>query len=245
MFQSLFSNMQPVVKNLLIINVLFFLATFVFERQGIDLGSYLGLYYIDSPKFQPYQLATHFFMHAGIGHLFFNMFALVMFGSQLEKVWGPKRFLFFYIFSAVGAFLIHTGAMWYELSTIPAEYVGIIQAEGLGLLENSKNYSDPELGAANIKYFKQLYTPTVGASGAIMGLMAAFAFLFPNTELMLIFLPIPVKAKYFIPFMMMLELSLGVGNFEWDNISHFAHLGGALFGFILVVIWQKDKNRMY
>lgn len=237
MLDNIFRNMTDVVKNLLLINVVMFVLSIALP----EVGDKLALRYFGSPFFEPYQIATHFFMHAGIGHLFFNMFALVMFGTALERVWGPKRFLFFYFFSAAGAFLLHMGVIWFQLKDVPADVVERIVTEGAEAFANHQNYADPYYASINLKY----HVPMVGASGAIMGLLAAFAFLFPNTELMLIFLPIPIKAKYFVPFYMFIELYLGVGNFQWDNIAHFAHLGGALFGFILVYIWQRDKNRMY
>ncbi len=235
--QALFRNMPDVVKNLLLINVVMFVLSVAMPA----VGNLLALHYFESPLFQPYQIVTHFFMHAGIGHIFFNMFALVMFGSQLERVWGPKRFLFFYLFSAIGAFLLHMGVIWYQLSDLSPEIIELVSTQGAELWLDGKNYVDPILGTANAQYHQAM----VGASGAIMGLLAAFAFLFPNTELMLIFLPVPVKAKYFVPIYMIIELYLGIGNFEWDNIAHFAHLGGALFGLILCLIWRRDKTRFY
>lgn len=237
MLENIFRNMPDVVKNLLLINVVMFVLSIAMP----EVGNILALHYFDSPFFEPYQIVSHFFMHAGIGHLFFNMFALVMFGSQLEKVWGPKRFLFFYLFSAVGAFLLHMGVVYFQLMDVPSDIIELVKTEGAQIFSEGKNYLDPYLGEINIKY----HVPMVGASGAIMGLLAAFAFLFPNTELMLIFLPIPIKAKYFVPGYMLIELYLGVNNFQWDNIAHFAHLGGALFGVILVLIWQRSKNRFY
>lgn len=237
MLENIFRNMPPVVKNLLLINVVMFVLSIAMPQ----VGDKLALHYFDSPFFEPYQIVTHFFMHASIGHIFFNMFALVMFGSQLERVWGPKRFLFFYLFSAIGAFLLHMGVVYYQLMDVPADVIQVIKTDGAEAFANGQNFMDPYLAKINFKY----HIPMVGASGAIMGLLAAFAFLFPNTELMLIFLPIPIKAKYFVPIYMVIELYLGVNNFSWDNIAHFAHLGGALFGIILVLIWQRNKNQFY
>lgn len=239
MLQNIFRNMPPVVKNLLLINVVMFVLSIAFPV----LGNQLALYNITSDFFRPFQIVTHFFMHGGIGHIFFNMFALVMFGSQLERVWGPKRFLFFYLFSAIGAFLLQAGVNYYQYYEYfkdfsPQEIEQISQIASQ--IEYGKRYPIDA-----IEYYKINYTPMVGASGAIMGLLAAFAFLFPNTELMLIFLPIPVKAKYFVPFYMLIELFLAKANFQWDNIAHYAHLGGALFGLLLVFIWQKNKNSFY
>jgi membrane associated rhomboid family serine protease len=237
MLQNLFRNLPGVTKNLLLINVVMFVLAMAFP----NVNGMLSLHYFESPLFEPYQIVTHFFMHASLGHIFFNMFALVMFGAQLEKIWGPQRFLFFYLFSAIGAFLLHMGVVWYELSDVPIDVIEFLKTEGAEVISGGQNYVDSYIGGLNAKFNGSM----VGASGAIMGLLAAFAFIFPNTELMLIFLPIPIKAKYFVPFYMLVELFLGVNNFQWDNIAHFAHLGGALFGIILVLIWRKDRTKFY
>jgi len=241
MLQQLFRNIPDVTKNLLIINVLMFLATFLLEANDIYLRREFAMFYFDNPLFEPFQVVTHFFMHGGFGHIFFNMFALVMFGSQLEKAWGPKRFLLFYFITALGAAALHTGVNMLIVNdlvgTVSPFHDGIIVDDHLLWQELSKGQMD-KLAAA-------LYSPVLGASGAVYGLLLAFALLWPNTELMLIFLPIPIKAKYFVPVLMIGELYLGVNDFEWDNIAHFAHLGGALIGFILVMIWKRDRTKFY
>lgn len=239
MLENLFRNLPGVTKNLLLINVVMFVLTMVSPWAYQNLA----LYNFGSDFFRPYQIVTHFFLHANLGHIFFNMFALVMFGAQLEKVWGAQRFLFFYLFSAVGAFLLQVGINYYEFheyfkDATPAD-MEWLSKEASKVVEG-KSYIMPI-----IEYYNYYYGNMRGASGAIMGLLAAFAFLFPNTELMLIFLPIPIKAKYFMPIYMLIELFLGVNNFQWDNIAHFAHLGGALFGLILVLIWRKDRTNFY
>jgi len=232
MLSQLLKNMPDVVKNLLIINVIMFLATMLFQNREIYLMMELGLYYFDSPNFEPYQIVTSMFMHGGFSHLFFNMFALVMFGSQLEKLWGPKRFLIFYLVTGIGASIIHQSVQAYEVYRI-AETIAATS-------------SDVAFSALDVEKLRAVYSiPVLGASGAIFGLLLAFGMLFPNTELMLIFLPIPIKAKYFIPLLMVGELFMGVKGFEWDNIAHFAHLGGALFGFILITIWKRNRNHFY
>ena len=259
-------RLTPVVKYLLIINVLLFIAS-----QTIDLDA-LALYYPWSGSFRPFQIVTHFFMHGGIAHLFFNMFALVMFGSILESLWGPKRFLFFYIFCALGAAALHVLVNFYEVNAFnkavaayqanPSHQAyfdffdkyentkrllnthGEAQFKQIAIdLKNktpdSKEASTRFIGDIAEAYFPYITPRIVGASGAIFGLLLAFGMLFPNMELMLIFLPIPIKAKYFIPILMAIELFLGVNQFSWDNIAHFAHLGGALFGLILILYWRK------
>ena len=260
-------RLTDVVKHLLIINVLMFIAT---QVMNTDM---LALYYPGSDNFQPYQLVSHFFMHSKtfIAHIFFNMFALVMFGPPLEMRWGARRFLFYYIFCALGAATLHLGYNYYEYSQmqtvinsfaenpsastaldyfrnyIPGfkntgEYAEYIHQIIAAFEKGNVEYVAPIAEAMQDVITYKMNTPMVGASGAIFGLLMAFGWYFPNAELMLIFLPIPIKAKYFIPIMMLLELYLGVNQFSWDNIAHFAHLGGALFGLILILIWRNTDN---
>lgn len=239
------SNMPDVTKNLLIINGLMFLVLITGENFGHQLNRILGLYYPGSQAFSPYQFATHFFMHGNFMHLFFNMYALFLFGSVLERYWGPKRFLIFYIITALGASLLQIGVQHFRImslaSEVQPEMIQAIKTEGLELLRGYQNYTDETLGALNILY----NIPMVGASGAVFGLLLGFGMLFPNTELMLIFIPIPIKAKYFVMFYGALELFLGVANLQGDNIAHFAHIGGMLFGFFLIKYWQKGRNDFY
>lgn len=239
MLSNLLRNIPEVTKNLLFINVLMYVGIQIFPQ----FSEMLSLHNIGSPLFKPHQLVTHIFMHGSLTHILFNMFALVMFGAQLEKVWGGKKFLIVYFVSALGALALQLGFNYYNYYSLvkdmdPAtlDYF----AQQAELIEYGREYP-----VALIEYFQYNYVGMVGASGAIMGLLAAFAYLFPNTELMLIFLPIPIKAKYFIPFYMFVELFLGVNRFEWDNIAHFAHLGGAIAGFILVYFWNKKRDSFY
>jgi membrane associated rhomboid family serine protease len=237
MLSNLLRNIPEITKNLLIINILMFLGVSLFPQ----FSQMLALHYFESDLFQPHQILTHIFMHGSIAHIAFNMFALVMFGSQLEKVWGTKKFLIIYFASAVGAMLLQMLFNWYQLQDATVDILSLMRTEGLEAIQQGKNYMDPTLA----KYNAIFNGGMVGASGAIMGLLAAFAYLFPNTELMLIFLPIPVKAKFFIPFYMLVELYLGVNQFDWDNIAHFAHIGGAIVGFVIVLIWNKNRNSFY
>lgn len=229
MFGSFFSNMPTVVKNLLIINLLFFLATVIFEGQNIYLINELGLYYIDSPFFKPYQLATHFFMHASVMHIFFNMFSLVVLGSHLERVWGPKRFLLYYFVTALGAAFLHMTVMGFEIYNSVGTFFPVRE----------------EIQSFSAITVDNLTTPTVGASGAIYGLLMAFAMYFPNTEFMLLFPPIPIKAKWMALILGVVALYSGIENASGDSVAHFAHLGGMLFGFIMIKIWQRDKTKFY
>jgi membrane associated rhomboid family serine protease len=268
-----FSILPVVVKNLLIINGLMFLASIITEsRLGIDLNHWLGLYYPASPYFKPYQLITHVFMHGNFMHLFFNMFSLWMFGSVLENYWGPKRFFVYYFVTAFGAAALHIGVNAYEIYHMNAEvaryamnpnindYVLYIQDHKS--LINTDVYNElnrlfsiwstepanahiagQSVEALGIFTKAKMNIPVVGASGAVFGLLLAFGMLFPNTQLMMIFLPIPIKAKYFVMIYGALELMQGISSNPGDNVAHFAHLGGMLFGFILIKIWNKNRFR--
>lgn len=239
-------NLPPVVKNLILANVLFFLATFLLKRSGIDLDVYLGLYFPASEHFRLHQYFTYMFMHDtnGIGHIFFNMFALWMFGRVLENVWGPKRFLIFYLITGVGAALIQTLVTFAEYETVISkmdpQQVAYVKEAGYALWEQGKNFGDPLAGKLNAI----LNTPTIGASGAVFGLLLAFGMLFPNTQLMLLFPPIPIKAKYFVIGYGLLELFFGVSGIQ-GSVAHFAHLGGMLFGFILIKYWNRNSRHFY
>jgi membrane associated rhomboid family serine protease len=233
------NRLTPVVKNLLILNGLMFLATMVLQGQGIDLNGMLGLYYPGSDAFKPVQLIAHMFLHGGFMHLFFNMFALWMFGGILEQRFGPQRFLTYYLVTGFGAAMLHLAVIHLQVmgltADVDAETLRTIAAEGLGLLETGRNYSDAALGKLNILY----NIPTVGASGAVFGLLLAFGMLFPDVPLMLIFFPVPIKAKYFVIGYAVIELVAGLGRIPGDNIAHFAHLGGMLFGYLLIRFWRR------
>ncbi|MBB5619938.1 rhomboid-like protein [Pedobacter cryoconitis] len=237
-------HIPPVVKNLLIINVLFFAAKYVFESKGIDLGYYLGAFYFDSPLFKIWQPITYMFMHGNFTHILFNMFALFSFGSVLEARWGTKRFINFYLITGLGALALQWGVQAFEIyqmtgSPVNPGAVTIDIVKGMASL-NLRGLS-PEQGQT----FLSIYSgPMVGASGAIFGLLVAFGMLYPNAELYIMFIPVPVKAKYIIPVYILIELSLGVASVQGDSVAHYAHLGGALLGFILVKLW-KEKNTFY
>jgi len=241
MLDQIFRNMTPVVKNLLILNVLFFIAQFALP----SIMNQMALYPMGSDSFRPWQLATHFFMHGGIGHIFFNMFAIVMFGPHLERVWGAQRFLIYYFATALGAALLHSLVVYLRIKGIEAsmdvDAVNYVIENGSSLWNEQKNYSDPLMGQLNA----MRNVPVLGASGAVFGVLVAFGYLFPNTELMLLFPPIPIKAKFLVIGYIALELYLGFANNPQDNVAHFAHLGGALIGILLVLFWQKDKRNFY
>ncbi len=239
-----FSQLPEIVKNLLIINGLLFLGTISLENYGIDLTQMLGLHQFQSPDFRPHQLVTHMFMHANFTHLFFNMFALWMFGKTLENVWGGKRFLIYYMFTGLGAAALHLGVSQYEILSLQAQLnssdLNMILENGNSVLQGNQNYSNQIMGKLNLL----INTPTVGASGAVFGILLAFGMLFPNT-LLYIYFAIPIKAKYFVMVYGALELYLGLSNNPADNVAHFAHLGGMLFGFLLLKYWQKNNTQFY
>ncbi len=265
---NILSSLPPVTKWILLINGAIFLIMVFAESSnlGRSIFSTLRLYNFQSPNFNPYQLVTHMFMHGGLTHVFFNMFAVFLFGRVIESVWGSKRFFILYILSGLGAALLHMSITSLQLSSLyesiqvfksspsPDLFWEIIKPYTYMLNEKVSSfandfYENPNNGnmitqATYIldSVYKELVNiPMVGASGAVFGVLAAFAVLFPNVELMLIFLPIPIKAKYFVPIYAIMELFLGVANFSGDNIAHFAHLGGAIVGFIIVFIWKRNQ----
>jgi len=241
---GILSGTPPVAKNLIIINILMLLATYVLNMREIDLTSILGLHYPSSDIFRPYQLITHMFMHGGIWHLLFNMYALWMFGRILENVWGSKRFFIYYFVTGLGAAALHIFVNYIEYQSLTAkmtpEMVDMVLKQGAEIWQQSQNFSEPLMGKLNAL----INTPTVGASGAVFGLLLGFGMLFPNTPLMLMFIPVPIKAKYFVIGYGAIELYLGLSQ-SASNIAHFAHLGGMLFGFILIKYWNKTTKTFY
>jgi membrane associated rhomboid family serine protease len=208
----MFDRITPIVKNLIIINIIVYLGQSSFPQ----LEFYFMGHYPMSPAFKPWQIVTHMFMHGGFTHLFFNMFALFVFGSALERVWGGKRFLIYYLLCGVGAFF------FYEFT------LGIEIYQQMGTFNPNR-----DLGWV------------VGASGSVFGLLLGFGMLFPNTQLMLLFPPIPIKAKYFVIGYGAIELMMAFNNSPGDNVAHFAHLGGMLIGYILIKKWQSDRQNFY
>lgn len=218
---SILANMPPVVKNLIIANVIVYIITVI---SGNFMYEHFSLFYFKSPFFKPFQLVTHMFMHGGFAHILFNMYALFIFGSVLERVWGSQKFLFYYFVTGIGAALLHLGVMALQLRG----YIADLNAGDL-------------LARAQIQDI--LVTPTVGASGAVFGLLLAYGMLFPNNIMQLIFPPVALKAKWFVIAYGVIELLLGMSG-RGGNVAHFAHLGGMIFGFFLILYWKKN-NRMY
>ena len=239
---SPFANIPPVVKNLLIINVIFYIATLMFG--GPMMTQVLGVHYFDSPDFRIWQVITYMFMHdySSLVHIMFNMFALYTFGSSIEFIMGSKRFLNFYLITGLGALALQLLVQSFEVYNITGSAVN----DGNFMVDSLKrtiSFNPDLISKDQANTLLGIYlTPMVGASGAIFGLLIAFGMLFPNAELFIMFIPVPVKAKYIIPIYVLLELFLGVKQFSGDSVAHFAHLGGALFGFILVKMWHLKRH---
>lgn len=255
----------PVTMNLLIINCLMLLLTWLMSSSfHIDLYNLLGLFPPDSQHYSPYQYITSMFMHAGMTHLFFNMFALFMFGAVLEQQWGGKRFLFFYVFCGLGAAALNTLVNEIDVWRMQAAYSEIMQnfstADFLAFVRDNASEAyytrlamNPALDSPTPQIINEagevmhriieshLNVPMVGASGAVYGILLGFGMMFPNAELYLFFIPIPVKAKYAVIGFAALELTMGL-SMPGSNIAHFAHLGGMLFGLILILYWKRHAS---
>jgi membrane associated rhomboid family serine protease len=263
MYRSSFlSNIPPIVKNLIAINIVMWLATLVFpsfiNRFGMnaDLTDILGMHYWASEKFNPAQLMTYMFMHGGWGHLFFNMFALYMFGGVLEQYWGPKRFLIYYMITGVGAGFVQQLFWTVEYHSLVSAMNHAISTGSLVELEAHQSMLErffrfgnfSAMHTSDIINLKRLFLNlpvTVGASGSVFGLLLAFGWLFPDVKLMMLFFPVPIKARVFVVLYGVAELFLGVANFSGDSVAHFAHLGGMLFGIVMILIWKKTQFKKW
>jgi membrane associated rhomboid family serine protease len=236
---SFLNSIPPVVKNLIAINIVLWLASMVtpglFNHLGVnvDLNDILGMHYWASSKFNPAQLITYMFMHGGLFHIFFNMFALYMFGGILEQVWGTKRFLFYYLLTGVGAGIVQQ-LFW------TVEFNSALTAMNHAIATDLINA--PALIEQKRLFLDSPAFITIGASGAVFGLLLAFWWLFPDYKLIVFPIPIPIKARILIPLFALYELYSGYQMNPNDNVAHFAHLGGMLFGAILILIWKKKKT---
>lgn len=225
-----FQVLPVIIKNLLIINCLVFLAQWTFKQTGgVSIENLFALHDVRSVFFRPHQLVSYMFLHGGIDHIFFNMFALWMFGSALENYWGPKRFLIFYLLCGIGAGLLHLGVLYYENTQI---------------VELFKSFSTEEQKQLLYNPLYKLNTATLGASGSVFGCLAAFGYLFPNSLIYLYFF-IPIKAKWFVILYGAMELYLGVRNSAGDEVAHWAHVGGAAIGLLLVWYWNKTNRKNF
>ena len=225
------SNTPPVTKNLIIINILCFFAAIVAKEYGMNLNDLLGLHYFESEKFGLYQLFTYMFMHSGFEHIFFNLFAVWMFGRILESVWGSQRFLFYYILCGMGAGLIQQITQYFEFMPLmhdATQFAAYPSTEIITINGNSRTATEWLALCQRI-----ISVPTVGASGAVYAILMAFGILFPNQPMYIFPLPMPINTKWMIIGYIAIELT---GN---DGIAHFAHLGGMVFGFLLIMYWRK------
>lgn len=236
------SNTPVAVKNLIIINILVWIMTLVNRSMMVEN---FALYFPASPFFRFWQPVTHMFMHGGFGHLFFNMYALYIFGSVLERVWGPKKFLLFYFVTGIGAAAVHMGVQWIQY----ADYVPVMNLMGISPADLNDNmmelsrYGQTNAPTALHGLLGLLGTPTVGASGAIYGVLMGYAMLYPDSVLTLLFPPISMKAKWFVLIFGAIELLVGITGTQ-QGVAHFAHLGGLIFGFLLIMYWKK-KHKLY
>jgi membrane associated rhomboid family serine protease len=263
-------NLTPTVRNLLLINLAVFLAQE--NLRNIPITQLGSLYVPGSPYFHFWQFFTYMFLHGSWGHIFSNMFGLISFGPMLEQRWGGQRFLAFWLMCGVGAGVLYQGVRIYEMHKLDAVYTEVVRSPNAGDYDQfmsqsgfkqaedeaaaaalERNPNDPSLRQAIVQHVEEIYhvihdSPRggmLGASGALFGILFAFAYLFPNTELFLLFFPFPIKAKYFVFFYGAYELYSGVHQAPGDNVAHFAHIGGLLIGFIILKFWENGRARFY
>jgi membrane associated rhomboid family serine protease len=236
----MFNQLPVVTKNIILINILLFIGCMAIPAIEEPLTGY----YFGCDAFRVWQIITHMFMHGNFTHLFMNMFGVYMFGALLESYWGAKKFLNYYLICGLGAFALHQLINYIEIrhlmSLLPSELVDSVLSEGRNVLMEGKNFADDTAGKLNIA----INVGLVGASGCLFGLLIAYGMLFPNSELMLLFLPFPIKARYFVLGYGAIELLLALADRQGDNVAHYAHLGGMLIGYIILKYWQK-QGRLY
>ncbi len=242
-------NLSLAVTGLIAVNVLLFVITFLLPGNEQRMNEWLALYFPMNELFQPWQFATHMFMHGGFAHILFNMFALFMFGTPLERIWGSQRFLVFFFLSGFGAGLIYTAINFYQFQALYDQLIGLgLSDKDIGLILDTGQTQSSLLSKISredlSEFFTLFHAHVVGASGAVYGILVAFGIMYPNAKLALIFLPVPVAAKYFIPALLLLDLFSGVTGFSLfgGGIAHFAHIGGAIIGFCLMLLWRKSSS---
>ncbi|MEE9407807.1 MAG: rhomboid family intramembrane serine protease [Polaribacter sp.] len=230
------NKLTDAIKHLIIINVIVFIAP---QLLKLDFTNILALHFPENENFGIWQYVTHMFMHGSVPHILFNMYGLWAFGTPLEKMWGRNKFLFFYFSAGFGAGLIYTLVNYYQFNIAFEKLIelGSTKAEIIELMNPGLVYKNEYLQTVNSLYS----TPAVGASGAIYGVLVAFGIFFKDAKMALIFLPIPIAAKYFIPIMILGDLFFGMTKYSIGNVAHFAHIGGALIGFIIAWYWKKNQ----
>ena len=239
-------KLTDAIKHLIIINVILFVAP---QFLKLDLTNILALHFPQNEHFGVWQYLTHIFMHGSFGHILFNMYGLWAFGTPLEQMWGRNKFLFFYFSAGIGAGLIYTLVNYYQFNGIYEQLVnmGISASDIKNILETGR-YNDAVITLSNktmSEFYSLYHTPAVGASGAVYGVLVAFGLSFPDSKLALIFFPVPIAAKYFIPVMIAGDLFFGMTKYSIGNIAHFAHVGGALIGFIIAWYWKKNQFKRW
>ena len=237
------NRQDDLIKHLIIINAIFFIAPQFLNLDWIQ--NYFALWFIDNPNFGFWQFFTHMFMHGSTMHLLFNMYALWAFGTPLLQMWGNQKFAFFYFTAGLGAAFIYTGVNYFEYRQVYNQLIGLgWDAQGISTLLDTGQYNTAMIGSlssADLSNFYSIYhTPAVGASGAIYGVLVAFGFAFPNAKLAMIFFPVPIAAKYFIPLIILGDLFFGISGAN-TGTAHFAHVGGALVGYLLMKYWQQNQ----
>jgi membrane associated rhomboid family serine protease len=228
------------IKHIIIINVILFVAP---QLLNLDLTNILALHFPDNEHFGFWQYVTSMFMHGSIGHILFNMYGLWAFGTPLEQMWGKKKFIFFYFSAGIGAGIIYTLVNYYQFNTAFEKIIelGSSKAEIMKLMNPTLIYQNEYLQTVNSLY----NTPAIGASGAVYGILVAFGMYFKDAKLALIFFPVPIAAKYFIPFIILGDLFFGMTKYSVGNIAHFAHIGGAIVGFIIAWYWKKNQFKVF
>jgi membrane associated rhomboid family serine protease len=242
------NNFTDAIKHLIIINVIVFIAPQLLQS---DFTNILALHFPKNEHFGFWQYVTHMFIHGGFAHILFNMYGLWAFGTPLEQMWGKNKFIFFYFSSGIGAGLIYTLVNYYQFNSIFELFIqaGLTDNEVITILKEGSTNDLRVLGAISQQQFNEIFalynTPAVGASGAVYGVLVAFGMYFKDAKLALIFFPVPIAAKYFIPVMILGDLFFGVTKYSVGNVAHFAHIGGALIGFIIAYYWKKNQFKMH
>jgi membrane associated rhomboid family serine protease len=236
------NKLTDAIKHLIIINVILFVAP---QLLKLDFTNILALHYPLNDHFGIWQYATHMFMHGSFSHILFNMYGLWAFGTPLEQMWGKNKFIFFYFSAGIGAGLIYTLANYYQFNGIYEQLINFgLSASDIQDILNIGSYNDSRILLSNeemIKFYGLYHTPAVGASGAVYGVLVAFGLYFKDAKLALLFFPVPIAAKYFIPFIILGDLFFGMTKYSIGNIAHFAHVGGALIGFLIAWYWKKNQ----